>query len=78
MDTQTILDHFRSLDTNKKLEVLDQLWEQVSADPDAIPLSEAQRELLDERLRQHEEKPQDVCGWDEVKSEALRRLGRDQ
>ena len=78
MDTHAILDHFRRLGTGKKLEILEQLWEEVSSDPTAIQLSDAQRELLDERLRQHEENPRDVSTWDEVKAEALRRLDRDR
>lgn len=74
MDLQPLLQQFRSLGTEEKLELLGQLWDELAADPDAIPLSEEHRRILDERLRQHEQSPEDVVDWEDVKVEALRRI----
>ena len=78
MDTQPIIQQFRKLDPRAKLHLLEQLWEEVAADPDRIPLTDEQRELLDERLRQHEENPEDVVDWEDVKKEAKERTRRIQ
>lgn len=40
----------------------------------STPLSESQRLLLDERLRQHEENPEDVEPWDRVRTDILSEL----
>lgn len=74
MDIQPLLQHFRRLDTEQKLELLAQLWAEIAADPDALNVTDEQRRLIDERLRQHEESPDDVVGWDDVKAEAQQRL----
>lgn len=40
----------------------------------STPLSETQRLLLDLRLRQHEENPEDVEPWDKVRNDILSEL----
>ena len=38
------------LSAQERLELLERLWESLSADPSAVPLTDAQREELDRRL----------------------------
>jgi putative addiction module component (TIGR02574 family) len=77
VDSRPLIHHFRALDTEEKLELLEILWGDVADNPEALELTETQRRLLDERLRQHAESPDDVLDWDDVQAEALRRI-RDQ
>jgi putative addiction module component (TIGR02574 family) len=39
-----------TLTVEQRLELLDEIWESLSAEPGAIPLTEAQREELDRRI----------------------------
>lgn len=45
-----------------------------SGDSSSISLNESQRQLLDERLRQHEESPEDVEPWNKVRNDILSEL----
>ena len=78
MDSQPLLQHFRALGTEQKLELLEAFWEELASEPATLELSEAQRRLLDERLRQHAESPDDVLDWDDVQAEALRRIRKEK
>ncbi|MBI1956614.1 MAG: addiction module protein [Acidobacteria bacterium] len=64
-----------SLSTEEQLQLLDALWESLSATPEAIPLTVAQREELDRRLDELDREGPTGIPWEEV----LRRVrGRAQ
>ncbi len=52
----------------ERLKVVQELLESLDADADALPISDAQRKLLDERLDAYLANPEDVLTWPEVKS----------
>ena len=39
-----------ALTPDERLDLLERLWDSLSSDPDALPLTDAQREELDRRL----------------------------
>lgn len=59
-----------SLSAEERLELLDALWESLSATPEAIPLTSAQREELDRRLDELDQEGPSGIPWEEV----LRRI----
>jgi putative addiction module component (TIGR02574 family) len=59
------------LSTTEKIELLDLLWE--SLDTDALPLTEDQRRVLDDRIARHEQNPSDVIPWEQVKANLLKK-----
>lgn len=61
------------LPAEERLRLLEILWESLSRDASAIPLSDAHRAILDERLAEHERDPHDVVSIDEVIADARRR-----
>jgi len=61
------------LPAEERLRLLEILWESLSRDASAIPLSDAHRAILDERLAEHERDPGDVVSIDEVIADARRR-----
>ena len=61
------------LPAEERLRLLEILWESLSRDASAIPLSDAHRAILDERLAEHERNPDDVVSIDEVIADARRR-----
>jgi putative addiction module component (TIGR02574 family) len=69
MSAQTITKRFRKLATPEKIRLLQELWDDIADESASMPLSESQRLLLDERLRQHEENPEDVEPWERVRND---------
>lgn len=58
---------FDELSTSEKIEYVQQLWERIAEDSEAVELTDTQRAELDRRLEAHRENPNDTIPWDEVK-----------
>ena len=54
------------LSPEERLELLEQLWDSLSATPEAVPLTGAQREELDRRLDEVDRDGPLGIPWDEV------------
>lgn len=74
MDTKQIVAAFRRLPADERVRLVEELWDEVASDLEQQPLSEAQRRLLDERIREHEEAPTDVETWETARDDLLRDL----
>ncbi len=74
MNTQEIVEAFRRLPADERVRLVEELWKEVARELEQRPLSEAQRRLLDERIRQHEETPTDVEDWEAARDDLLRDL----
>lgn len=61
------------LPVEERMRLVELIWESLAADPSALPLSDAHRAVLDERLAEHERNPDDVATRDEIVAEARRR-----
>jgi putative addiction module component (TIGR02574 family) len=59
-----------------RIAMLEETWDSISATPEQLPLTEAQKQEIDRRLAAHEADPTDVVPWDVVKGEALARMKR--
>jgi putative addiction module component (TIGR02574 family) len=59
-----------ALPTESKLDLIEQLWESLSADSNSVPLTIAQRKELDRRLDEMEADGGGGIPWEEV----LRRI----
>lgn len=51
VNAKRIAEEFRQLSLEDKLALLHALWDEVAAEAEARPLSEAERRFLDERMR---------------------------
>jgi putative addiction module component (TIGR02574 family) len=58
------------LSTDEKFELLDVLW--ASLEAEAPPITDAQREELDQRVARYEMDPSNVVSWEQVKASLLR------
>ncbi len=54
------------LSSEERLRLLEELWESLSATPEAIPLTDAQREELDRRLDELDRDGPTGIPWEEV------------
>jgi len=55
-----------SLSSEERLRLLEELWESLSATPEAIPLTTAQREELDRRLDELDQEGPSGIPWEDV------------
>ena len=74
MSTEPILETFRKLPSTEKIRLVQQLWDEIAEEASHLPLTDAQRRLLDERIDEHEANPDDVEPWEEARDDILRKL----
>ncbi len=74
MDTQQIVEAFRNLPVDERARLVEELWDEITTELAQRPLSEAERRLLDERIRQHDETPTEVEPWGTARDDILRDL----
>jgi putative addiction module component (TIGR02574 family) len=67
---------FDGLSTEEKIEYVQALWDHISSDAEKVPLSEWQKQLLDERLADFEKNPDLGVPWSQVRANALRKLDK--
>jgi putative addiction module component (TIGR02574 family) len=60
----------------ERLSLVEELWDSIAADSEAVPLTGPQRVELDRRLADHEADATDVTSWDEVRSSVNDQLKR--
>jgi putative addiction module component (TIGR02574 family) len=53
------------LDVDERLRIVELIWDSVAARPEQVPLTDAQRAVIDERLADHAANPDDVIAWDD-------------
>jgi putative addiction module component (TIGR02574 family) len=61
------------LPPEERMRLLEIIWASLASDPSAVPLGEAHRAVVDERVAEHERNPEDVVSRDQVLAEARRR-----
>ncbi len=60
------------LPAEERMRLLELIWQSLAAEPSAVPLSDAHRAVIDERLADHTRDPDDVVTRDQVLLEARR------
>ena len=55
-----------TLSPEERLKLLEKLWDSLSSNPDAVPLTEPQREELDRRLDELDREGPGGIPWEEV------------
>ncbi len=70
--TDTDVAEILKLPVEERLRLVELIWESLAAHPSAVPLGDAHRAVIDERLADHERNPDDVVSRSEVLAEAHR------
>ena len=60
------------LDVSERIELVQDIWDSVAAVPEAVPLTDAQRQELERRLDEYHRNPDSGSPWDEVKRRITR------
>ena len=74
MSTEPIRSRFRELDSEEQIRLVQDLWDEIAEEVARRPLTDAQRKLLDERLADEEQNPDDFEPWVKAKDDILRNL----
>ena len=74
MSTESFVSQFRELSSDEKIQLVQELWDEIAEEVSRRPLSESQRRLLDERLADEEQNPDDVEPWAKAKTDILQDL----
>ncbi|TMI04837.1 MAG: addiction module protein [Betaproteobacteria bacterium] len=61
------------LPPEERLRLAEVIWASLAAEPSTVPLGDAHRQVLDERLAEHKKDPNDVISRDQVLADARRR-----
>lgn len=57
-----------------RLDLVEQIWDSIAADNIGLPLTDAQRIELERRIADHEQNPDDVVSWDEIRAAVSKHL----
>ena len=69
---------FDALSADEKLRYVSALWDRIVDEQSALPISDAQRSLVRERLAEHQADPGAARPWSEVRREIESRLRSDK
>jgi putative addiction module component (TIGR02574 family) len=72
-----VLQAAKNLPLLERLELLDALWESIVEEGYEPPLTNAQADEIDHRLKAHQLNPDDVVDWKTIKTELDSKFGRD-
>ena len=61
------------LPPEERMRLLEIIWASLASDPASVPLGDAHRAVIDERLAEHEHSPDAVVSREQVLAEARRR-----
>jgi putative addiction module component (TIGR02574 family) len=59
----------------ERIQLAQDLWDSILDEPEAVPLTEEQRQELDRRLAEHERDPSTAIPWEVVRSRLQERFG---
>ena len=62
------------LNVEEKLELIETLWNSLSSNPSNIPVTEAQKKMLDERIAEIDAGDVETIPWEEVKARVFKDL----
>lgn len=63
------------LSVAERIQLVEDLWDSVAAEPEALPLTDAQCRELERRLAEHERDPASAVAWEEVRARLHERFG---
>ncbi len=72
--SKLLIPQVAELTVAEKLQLIGQLWDEVLAHPDQIPVTEWQKRLLDQRHQEFLKNPDDGEPWEVVKERIRREL----
>jgi len=67
MSTQ--LEDVLQLSVSERIQLAEDIWDSIAANPDSLPLTDAERQELDRRLNSYARNPDEGVPWDDLKKQ---------
>jgi putative addiction module component (TIGR02574 family) len=67
MSTQ--LEDILQLSVSERIQLAEDIWDSIAANPEALPLTDAERQELDRRLESYARNPGEGVPWDDLKKQ---------
>lgn len=64
------------LPIEERLTLVEEIWDSIAADSNAVPLTDAQRAELQKRMAEDDANPDDALPWEQIKASTLSRFGK--
>lgn len=68
MIKRSMIEEALALSTEDRMILLEEIWDSIADHPDAVELTDVQRQLLDNRLEAYQRDPQAGSTWKELKA----------
>ncbi len=72
MTPLSILTQVAELSLDERIVLVQEIWDRIAEDRQSLPLTEAQRAVLNQRLEAHKSNPEQVVAWEKIKSKYRR------
>jgi len=69
------LDELLKLSVTERIQLAEDLWNSIAAEPEALPLTDAQQAEVKRRLVEHDRAPESAMPWEEVRARLHQRFG---
>lgn len=69
------IEELLKLSVAERIQLVEDLWDSIATDPEALPLTEAQKAELDRRLEGHDADPDSAVPWEEVRERLYKKYG---
>jgi len=70
------LAELRKLSVAERIQLAEDLWDSIALEPADVPgVTDAQRQELQRRLREHDADPSTAVPWEQVRAELMARSG---
>jgi putative addiction module component (TIGR02574 family) len=67
------LDELLRLSVPERIQLAEDLWDSIAAEPESLPLTKTQRAEIERRMAAHDRDPEAAIPWEEVRAQ-LREL----
>ncbi len=64
-----LLEEIRKLSVAERLELVENVWDSIVAEGEALPVPESHRQELAPRRQEHRNHPEDVVPWEDVRAQ---------
>lgn len=71
MNRKITIDDLLAFPTNERIELVEALWDSIAAEPESVPVTEAQKREIESRLEEYRRNPSIAIPW-EVARDRLR------
>jgi putative addiction module component (TIGR02574 family) len=76
MELHDMILQVESWSVEDRLQLIERIWDGLLNEGHEPNLTDQQKAVLDQRLEEDDDAPDDVVSWEEVRSDALKRIGR--